>query len=249
MHSKIFEILLEVQKPIMHYYKKQFKLNFKKDNSPVTEVDLLSDQIIYSALKKLTPNIPIVSEERNEIFDLDKLKDFWLIDPIDGTKGYIMGNDNFAVNIALLENKKPKYGFILLPVTGEIYFNDDSKSYVRSNNGFINEITCRNINNFGIDVVAGSSYGASTKKFLSHYKINSINKVGSSIKFCHIASGKADLYVRYGRTMEWDTAAGEAIIKKAGGNLITIDNNSMLYAKKEFKNNGFLVHGKGFKLV
>lgn len=245
--EKIIELLREVQDIILTYYKKSYKYSYKADNSPLTEVDLIVNDLICRELTKLTPTIPIISEENDPIFTHQTdLQNFCLIDPIDGTKGFIEENDHFTVNIAFLENKVPKYGFILIPTEKEIYFNDDFSSYKISSNGSIKQIRSKKIANEEIDVLVGSSYGSHTEDFLKKYKVRSLQKIGSAIKFCKIASGKADLYIRYGRTMEWDIAAGDAIVTKAGGKVVDIHGEPMKYAKENLANNAFLVFSEGF---
>ena len=244
-HEEIIKLIDEAGKLILSYYKKKINTQIKDDSSPVTDADIHSHQLIESKLKLLTPNIPIISEECQNHDDLDikSLKDFWLIDPIDGTDGFLQGNDNFTINIAYMQDKKPKYGFIILPTEQEIYYNDDHHTYLIDRHKNKHIIRVREVPKDGYVILMSSKVSADTLALLDKFNPKTIRKIGSALKFCYIAAGKADLYLRNGATMEWDTAAGDAILTKAGGSITDLDGNEFLYCKPNFRNSSFIAKG------
>ena len=229
---------------IMKHYKKNTKVMIKEDQSPLTNADLDSNNIICSGLLKIDSTIPIVSEESFIGWQTRKeWNKYWLIDPLDGTKEFINKNGEFTVNIALIENHKPVLGVIFVPVLSTLYFASQHygsfklfcPSYLSSLN-LSNKIQVNKKKRSDHLLVIGSR-SHSNKSFNQWVQENlmdyEIIKAGSSLKFCRIAEGSADLYPRFGPTSEWDIAAGHIILMEAGGSIISNDNNEIIYNSKE----------------
>lgn len=223
----------------------------KADGSPVTIADREAENLIEEQLRKILPDIPFIGEEAvadGRIPDLSDQDYFWLVDPLDGTRAFLRGDADFTVNIALIHKGDPVLGVIYAPEHGELYAGyrneDGSMKAFRYFEDTENEkeLFVRRSPREGLIVLASSDHsgGGDMQSFLEGYKISKIIKRPSSIKFCAIANGKADLYVRFGPTGEWDTAAGDAILRAAGGIVKTIDGNPFTYGQsKDFKNPHF----------
>lgn len=244
--NKIIEIAREAGAAILEIYNSDdFQVEIKDDNSPLTKADKASNDIIVEALKEIYPEIPILSEEGKEInFEERKnWKRFWLIDPLDGTKEFIKRNGEFTVNIALIEDNKPEFGVIYVPVTGEVYYGGSEKGSFKidenGNEGKL-EVSDKNPNDELSVVQSRSHSGDEEKEFYSDYKIKESLSRGSSLKICMIAEGKAELYFRGGPTWEWDTGAGHAILIGAGGYFVNKDRSNLVYNKEILKNFGFI---------
>ena len=244
--EQIIKISKEAGKAILEVYNTNFDYQLKEDLSPLTKADTFSHNIIYKRLKILTPDIPILSEENSDIpFKIrSSWKQYWLVDPLDGTKEFVKKNGEFTVNIALIENNTPIFGIIHVPVTNETYWGSSTKGsfYIKGNNQKTKLCVEKKIRS-QVRIVASRSHPSKMLDTLleeiGEYKI--ITK-GSSLKFCMIASGQADLYIRIGLTSEWDTAAGDAIVKFAGGKILTSDRKLILYnTKKSYLNPDFIV--------
>ena len=229
---------------IIEHYQKDIKVMIKEDQSPLTNADLDSNNIICSGLSKIDSTIPIISEE--SFVDWQTRKEwnkYWLIDPLDGTKEFINKNGEFTVNIALIENNKPVLGVIFVPVLSTLYFASQNfgsyKLNCSSNLNSLNESTKIQVNekNKSDHLLVIGSRSHSNEDFDKWVKENiksyEFIKKGSSLKFCHIAEGNADLYPRFGPTSEWDIAAGHIILIEAGGKIFSIDNKEIVYNKKE----------------
>ena len=240
------EIAKEAGEAISQIYNSDFDYQIKKDLSPITAADRLSHKIITERLKILTPKIPILSEENCDIpFKIRaQWADYWLVDPLDGTKEFINNNGEFTVNIALISNNTPILGIIHIPITHETYWGSKNKgSFYLNENDDVVSISVSNNHQNPIRIVASRSHPSDMLNDLLEKIIDyEIIKVGSSIKFCHIASGQADCYPRFGPTSEWDTAAGEAIVSSAGGHVVAASGNSMNYnVKEDYLNPNFIV--------
>jgi 3'(2'), 5'-bisphosphate nucleotidase len=231
---------------ILEIYSSDFDYEIKEDLSPLTEADKISHKIICQMLKSLTPNLPILSEEDSNIsYDIrSKWNKYWLIDPLDGTKEFIKRNGEFTVNIALIENNTPILGVIHIPTSNETYWGSNiDGSYYMNKDIVKKKISVSNNNASKIRILASKSHPSKNLdlflRMMGDYKI--INK-GSSLKFCLIANGKADFYPRLGPTSEWDIAAGDAIVRYAGGYISDLDNHPIKYNTKEsFLNPYFIV--------
>ena len=219
----------------------------KADLSPVTAADGAANTFIVNSLQTLGLGLPIIAEESLEPITTSSLtgREFWLVDPLDGTKEFIAGRDEFTVNIALIKGKAPLAGVVHLPAKDVTYAGHLSTgAYKQEGSQAPVLIQARTAPLEGVTVVASRShFNPETKAWLSKYKIASFSEAGSSLKFCRIAEGAADLYPRLGRTMEWDTAAGHAILCAAGGKVETLQRTPLLYGKPNFENPHFLASG------
>lgn len=237
---KILEIANQAAEKIMEIYAAPVKVTYKEDLSPVTLADKASHDFISSELEALTPNIPIISEE-GEIKNHKDAGEFWLVDPLDGTKEFIQKNDEFTVNIALISNHIPVLGIVCAPALKVSYaglVGDGAFKMIFGHETL--QIHCSTpIKEKGVVVCSRN-----------HEDVTHIERVfpgyqflpmGSSLKFCKLAEGFAHIYPRFGRTMEWDTAAGQAVLMAAGGFVFLVDNKDTLrYGKKGFENPHFI---------
>jgi len=238
--NNIKKIALEAGDAIMKIYQKDFHIEYKDDNSPLTEADKKSNEIICNNLKKLYPNIPILSEENKKI-PYETRKDwnyYWCIDPIDGTKEFVNKNGEFTVNIALIHKNQPVIGVVYAPVLRSMYYAKQNLGAYKETyddlNNIINQksLPINTDNNFSenLTVVASKSHlSPETQKFIDDLESNTQNLTltskGSSLKLCMIAEGIADIYPRIAPTMEWDTAAAHTIVKESGKNVYLYDKN------------------------
>lgn len=237
---------------ILQVYATDFAVRGKDDASPVTQADEQAETLILEALALLAPGIPVVAEESVAAGRVPELAGlagrFWLVDPLDGTKEFISRNGEFTVNIALIERGEPLLGVVLAPALGRLFGG------WRGSGAFVDDaagrrtIACRAVPEAGLTVVASRSHGdaAALDAFLAGRKVASLANAGSSLKLCLVAAGEADLYPRLGRTMEWDIAAGHAVLAAAGGSVRRIDTGEPLrYGKPGFDNPHFVASGLG----
>ncbi|MBN8531082.1 MAG: 3'(2'),5'-bisphosphate nucleotidase CysQ [Alphaproteobacteria bacterium] len=232
---------------LLSLYRTDLAVSRKDDHSPVTEADQKADAHIVAALLRLTPNIPVISEEGDlpEDFSQEALERFWLVDPLDGTRSFLKGTGQFTVNIALIEAGVPVLGSILIPTENMLYYGVPGHGSFREKNGNKAEpIQARRQSAKGLDVVVSHSHlTPETEAYLAPIPVASRVSAASSLKFCVVAEGKADLYPRFGPTMEWDTAAGHAILLAAGGAVETPYGAPLLYNKHGFRNPPFIATG------
>ena len=212
-------------------------VTIKPDKSPVTNGDIAVDQILKKKIKSLTPNIPIISEESVDFNVKIKHKDFWLIDPIDGTRDYINKKDEYTLNAGLIVDLKPVAGIIYAPKKDRLFFSfGEGKAYEIHNNKTI-DLTCKKKN---ISTIIGlENSGITPSEVLKIYKTHNVSKkirMSSSLKFCILAAGEADIYAANARAYEWDIAAGHAILIHAGGILTTQEEKEIYYGKINYKN-------------
>ena len=229
------EISEEASQKILEIYNSDFKINYKNDSSPLTLADTESNKIICEKLKKEFKKIPIISEE-NKVRNLSS-ETFFLVDPLDGTKEFIARNGEFTVNVALVIKNKPKLGVIQIPVKSTQYFTDGTYSYKYKK--ALKKISSYSKNKKIRVTISRSHLDQTTRKILDDSKKFSIIKAGSSLKFCLISEGKADIYIRNGKTMGWDIAAGIAILKNAGGSTLNFKFKEIKLNKKTFINESF----------
>jgi 3'(2'), 5'-bisphosphate nucleotidase len=221
------------------------KKKIKPDNTPVTNGDLEVNKILTKKIKKITPNIFIVSEENSAHKNDKNLKNFWLIDPIDGTNDYINNRDEFTLNAALILNNKPVIGIITAPAKKRIFYAYSmSNSYELTNNKKIDLINKKKNNNEIKAVTYSNELRSDILEIHKKNKITSYQKMKSSLKFCVVATGEFDLYAAEPRACEWDIAAGHAIIEQAGGKITDFEGNEILYGKLDFKNPSIIVKNK-----
>lgn len=233
---------------IMEYYQQELDVQTKSDDSPVTAADLAANDYITKELTEYFPEIAIVSEENSEEANqaAKKYQRYFLIDPLDGTKSFIKKKGAFTVNIAIIENHFPIFGVIYNPLDDETYFTDQGKSYKQSGEDPPLPITVRTPPEEGITVVASHSHRSQeTNDFIDQLQhLKQYISASSSLKFCLIAEGKADLYPRFGHTMQWDTAAGQAIVEQAGGKVEWIEGGRFSYESKQLLNPFFKAQGQ-----
>lgn len=223
-------------------------VDFKKDDSPLTMADKAAHEVIAKELVKLNADIPIISEEGREV-TYEERKDYgyyWLVDPLDGTKEFIKRNGEFTVNIALIFEGKPVLGVIYTPVTTTTYYGvvGEKMAFKQISDQEPNQISVSKTDRPQVAVRSKSHAAPEEEEVLSKYGTKDSISVGSSLKFCMVAEGKADLYYRHGPTMEWDTAAGQAIVEAAGGKVYeNTGPNPFRYNKKSMLNGSFLCLG------
>ncbi len=246
LSAAILDLAVCAGQEVLAVYGAGFDVYTKRDATPVTDADRRSEQLILDALARLIPEIPVVAEESYAEGRIPEVGDspFFLVDPLDGTKEFVSRNGEFTVNIALVRKDAPVIGVVHVPALGESYWCDgDGDAWRRRGEQTPERIRCR-IPEDGLVVVASRSHRDSkTDEYLEKLDIKEQISAGSSIKFCRIAEGAADLYPRLGRTMEWDVAAGHAIVNAAGGTVTTIDDRPFTYAKPDFANPAFVVRG------
>ena len=218
----------------------------KSDNTPVSNGDLEVNKIISKKIKELTPSIPIISEETSDNKSINDLKDFWLIDPIDGTYDYINNLEEFTINAGLILDRKPVAGLIYAPAKKRLFYSYGEGDAYELING--NAIKIDGSRNFDKDKIKFVSYSNKIKPeiqiIFDKLNVKKYTKMKSSLKFCVIATGEFDGYVAEPRACEWDIAAGHAILKHSGGLITDFDSNEILYGKKDFKNPSLILKSK-----
>ena len=224
-------------------YKKGLKIEIKQDKSPVSNGDLKVNKLITDKIKKITPNIPIVSEETVDLKVKNTAKVFWLIDPIDGTKEYIAGRDEYTLNAALVVNTVPVLGVVGVPKKNRLFYSYAPGESYLIESGVKKKIHCQKKQPKG-QIVALSSVIKPSDLILNKLKefnVNLIVKMASSYKFCVIANGEFDIYAARERANEWDYAAGHAIAQNAGAIIKTLDEKPFLYGKEDYRNPSLLI--------
>jgi 3'(2'), 5'-bisphosphate nucleotidase len=228
---------------ILEVYATDFAVRGKGDASPVTAADERAEALIVGALQALAPEVTIVAEEAVAGGAVPQVGDwFWLVDPLDGTKEFISRNGEFTVNIALVHGGVPVLGVVQAPALGRLYAGVVGQGAWLEDAAGRREIRCRAVPAEGLTVVASRSHGdaAALDAFLAGRKVAALANAGSSLKLCLVAAGEADLYPRLGRTMEWDIAAGHAVLSAAGGTVTTLSGAALRYGKPGFDNPHFV---------
>ena len=231
---------------ILEVYGSDFAVRGKADASPVTEADERAERCIVAALKALDPAIPVVAEEavsRGEVPHVGTR--FWLVDPLDGTREFVSRNGEFTVNIALVEQGLPVLGVVFVPVSGVLYSGIAGQGAWLEEQGRRHAIRCRRAPDAGWVLACSRSHGdeAALTAWLAGRAVSARIDAGSSLKFGLVARGLADVYPRLGRTMEWDTAAGHAVLRAAGGEVLTLGGEPLRYGKPGFENPHFVARG------
>lgn len=246
--SAITQLAIDAGDEIMEIYNRDFDVKTKDDSSPVTEADVNAEKIILAGLAKITPEIPVLAEESAAAGKIPDLSGgiFWLVDPLDGTKEFVHKRGEFTVNIALIENGRPTMGVIHVPAKNTTYFaSGPDDAWVTYEDSKPQKINTRDTPTDGLVVVASRSHRTpETDDYISNYKVADLISAGSSLKLCLVAEGKADLYPRLGRTMEWDIGAGQAILEAAGGVVETLEGSTLMYGKEGHDNPYFVAKGK-----
>ena len=219
----------------------------KADASPVTEADRAAEALIVAALRRATPDIPVVAEEEIAAGHAPARADsFWLVDPLDGTKEFASGLDDFAVCIGLVRQGRPVFGAVGVPAHGELYGGIVGQGAWKRTAAGERRIAARRVPPTGLDVIASRAHANADRlaAYLAGRRVNSIRNVGSALKFCRVAEGAADLYPRFGTTCEWDTAAPQAVLEAAGGAVRVADTGAPLgYGKPDWINPHFVCTG------
>jgi 3'(2'), 5'-bisphosphate nucleotidase len=244
---------------ILRYYQEPIAVIQKADASPVTAADQAAEALILETLVSLLPDVPVISEEASAAGHTPKIggegtpdRRFWLVDPLDGTKEFLSHNGEFTVNIALIQGTRPVLGVVHLPALGTTYTGSvpasggPGSAMLAHRGNRPRPIACRRQPPDGAIVLASRSHSdaAALEAFLSNEQVATLENAGSSLKFCRIAEGLADIYPRLGRTMEWDTAAGQAVLVAAGGSVRTLDGKELSYGKPGFENPHFVARGR-----
>jgi 3'(2'), 5'-bisphosphate nucleotidase len=232
---------------ILEVYATDFDVQEKSDESPLTQADLASHHCIVAALKLLTPDIPIISEEEGlpAFEERRQWQRYWLIDPLDGTKEFVNRNGEFTVNIALIDSHRPVFGVVYVPVQDKTYLGCEGHGAELRESGRVTPIRVADTSSTPVRIVGSRSHrGSSLDAFLERLGETDMVPMGSSLKFCVIAEGRADIYPRLGPTSEWDTAAAQAVVEQAGGKVLELDGRPLSYnAKEDILNPWFVVIG------
>jgi len=241
------EIAQNAGRRILDVYERDFAVDEKKDGSPLTEADRLSNEAIMEGLHALTPNLPVLSEEAAAAAYVERKNwsRFWLVDPLDGTKEFVNRNGEFTVNIALIDGHRPVLGVVYVPALGLSYYACMGRgAYRQKTDAPARELKVRPYAGTKPMIVASRSHaGDALKEFLSRVGDHELVSMGSSLKLCLVAEGTADVYPRLGPTMEWDTAAAQCIVEVAGGRVVDCANAPLRYNKENLLNPWFLVCG------
>ena len=234
----LIETFLNAGKISINLRKAGLTKKIKSDNTPVSNGDLEVNKIVSEKIKRLTPSIPIISEETSDNKLIKDLKNFWLIDPIDGTYDYINNLQEFTINAGLILNKQPVAGLIYAPAKKRMFYSYGQGNAYEFTDG--KEIKIDGSRNFDKDKIKFVSYSSKIKpeiqKIFDELNVKEFTRMKSSLKFCVVATGEYDGYVAEPRACEWDIAAGHAILKHSGGTITDFENNEILYGKKDFKN-------------
>ena len=244
----VVRIVREAGAVVMSVYDAAFEVRTKDDASPVTAADERAEALIVPALRALAPGIPVVAEEMTARGEADAIgRTFWLVDPLDGTKEFIGRNGEFTVNVALIHDGRPLLGVVGAPAKGRLFAGVVGQGAWVEDDGVPGRrpIRVRAVPAEGLTVVASRSHGdaAALDAFLAGRRVARLASAGSSLKLCLLAAGEADLYPRLGRTMEWDIAAGHAVLAAAGGDVGTLDGVPLAYGKPGFENPHFVARG------
>ena len=244
--ESLIETFLYAGKVSIELRKQGLKKKIKPDNTPVSNGDIEVNKIIIKNITELTPNIPIISEETSENKSINDLKNFWLVDPIDGTYDYINNLEEFTINAGLIINRKPVAGLIFAPAKKRMFYSYGKNNAFEIVNGNPTKLECsKNFDKNNIKFVSYSNnIKPEIKEIHKKFKVKEYVKMKSSLKFCVIAAGEFDGYVAEPRACEWDIAAGHAILEHAGGFVTDFDGKEILYGKKDFKNPSLILKGK-----
>jgi 3'(2'), 5'-bisphosphate nucleotidase len=247
--SGLVDAALDAGREILDVYAAPIEVTKKADASPVTEADERAERVILAKLATLVADVPVVAEESVAAGRIPATAArFILVDPLDGTKEFISKNGEFTVNIALVEDGVPVAGVVYAPALGRMFVGDRngawSAAVTEGTLGAFQPIRVRSVPADGLVVVGSRSHGSpETDAYVARFKVAEYRSAGSSLKFCLVAAGEADLYPRFGRTMEWDTAAGDAVLRAAGGAMVNPDGTAFVYGKRNQVNDSDFANG------
>jgi 3'(2'), 5'-bisphosphate nucleotidase len=255
--STMRRLALEAGDAIMDIYDSpDFDVRAKSDASPVTAADEAADALISAGLRAAFPDVALITEEQAASHDL-RVSTFLIVDPLDGTKEFIQRRGDFTVNIAYVENGVPLRGVVYAPAKGRLFYTlangaavEETGPFAKDAPGALTPVRVAAPDNGALMVVASKSHrDQATDDYIARYAVRDMTSAGSSLKFCLVATGEADLYPRLGRTMEWDTAAGDAVLRGAGGVVVRFDDRTPLgYGKPGWDNPFFIAHAPGVVL-
>jgi len=260
-HHRLTQVMrrlaLQAGAAIMQVYRSpDFDVQAKGDNSPVTAADLAADAIISAGLRAAFPDVPLITEEQAATHG-QTVATFLIVDPLDGTKEFVQRRGDFTVNIAYVKDGVPLRGIVYAPAQGRLFYTlpggqtvEETGEHALDQAGPVTQLHVAIPDNTALMVVASKSHrDAATDTYIARYAVRDMTSAGSSLKFCLVATGEADLYPRLGRTMEWDTAAGDAVLRGAGGCVVRFDDHSPLtYGKPGFANPFFIAYARGVAL-
>lgn len=244
--SRLVPVAREAGARIMEVYAKPVDSETKADGSPVTEADNAAETVILSALKRIAPEVAVISEENAHSHDLAPPDRFFLVDPLDGTKEFLKrdGKGSFTVNIALIEHGVPVTGIVFAPAMNHMYCgSSEAGARMNTGQGDVAISVRQSDHDRKVAVASASHRDPETDAWLKENNVGKTVSIGSSLKFCLVASGEADVYPRFGPTMEWDTAAGDAVLRAAGGKVCLPDGTIMPYGKADYRNGAFIAWG------
>jgi len=240
-------LALDAGAAILAVRRRGFDVVRKEDRSPVTEADHAAEAIIVAGLREAVPHLPVIAEEEVAAGSVTQPTEaYWLVDPLDGTREFAAGNDEFAVNIGLVRNGRPALGVVGIPAAGELFGGIVGRSAWKRVGSIETKVGARLPPEEGLTVLASRYHGSSTRldDFLRGRRVAKLINFGSSVKFCRLAEGIADLYPRFGRTMEWDTCAPQAVLEAAGGTVRTFEGEDLRYGKPGWENPHFVCTGR-----
>ena len=257
MNAVFRRLALEAGDKIMEIYgSDDFQVKTKSDDSPVTVADEAADAIISAGLRVAFPDVVLVTEEQADSHSA-KADSFIIVDPLDGTKEFIKRRGDFTVNIAYVENGVPIRGVVYAPARKRLFYTDasgksveETGEFAKDSAGPVASISVSTPDNDALMIVASKSHrDQATDDYINKYRVKDSKSAGSSLKFCLVATGEADIYPRVGRTMEWDTAAGHAVLSGAGGHVVRFDDHTpLLYGKADYANPFFIAYAPGVNL-
>ena len=245
----VIKIADEASEKVLHIYQSDFKVNYKEDHSPITAADIASHDIIVKGLRQISRDIPILSEEGAEIpwEERKKWRRFWLIDPIDGTTDFTQRTGEFTVNIAMIEDGEPVMGVVTAPALKEAFWGIKGEgAHMRDRTGRVHRIRVAEPKDTLRVVASKNHLNEETRAFIDTLGAHETVQAGSSLKFCRIAEGHADIYPRMGPTSEWDTAAAHAVLVAAGGKVQTPEGQPLVYGKENILNPNFIAAGNWY---
>lgn len=246
---EVIRIADEAGERVLHIYESDFAVRYKADNSPITAADEASHEVIVRGLRSLSHDIPILSEEGRDIpwEERQHWHRFWLVDPIDGTRDFTQRTGEFTVNIALVENGEPVLGVVTAPALKEAFWGIVGEgAWKRDRNGQVHRIRVAEPGESKRVVASKNHLNDETRAFIETLGEHELVQAGSSLKFCRIAEGRADIYPRLGPTSEWDTAAAQAVLTAAGGQVKTLEGELLQYGKENVLNPFFIAAGSWY---
>ncbi|WP_372966595.1 3'(2'),5'-bisphosphate nucleotidase CysQ [Marinobacter sp.] len=245
----VVKVADEASEKVLHIYQSDFKVGYKEDHSPITAADTTSHDIIVRGLRNISRDIPVLSEEGAQVSweERKNWRRFWLIDPVDGTKDFTQRTGEFTVNIAMIEDGQPVMGVVIAPALKEAFWGIKGEgAFKRDRTGRVSRIHVAEPRATKRVVASKNHMNDETRAFIDALGDHETIQAGSSLKFCRIAEGHADIYPRMGPTSEWDTAAAHAILLAAGGNVQTLEHTPLKYGKEDVLNPHFIAAGNWY---